>query len=319
MLLRVLATGLCALLLGLPSAARATPSGQAVGATIEIPFDPPIGENLRYRHESTDTQKGRTTITWAVDRYRFDEADSGYRLTVEPVSAGSNESDPRKKEVLKRLEELTKRPFILRLDESGQIIEIENADEYWTKITQALRDVLSSGNQTAEMAGVVETVLKMFDQMPPAVRLAKLTEPIQPLFEFANTRTTEAQPIHEQVETETPFGGMVKQDIVISLTDVSDGLAHLTIRATIPRAELERLTAAFLEKFSGDAVKPDQIEKAKAVLAAMKDFKSETVADYRVWIEDGLLESFFSTQTISLNEGKETQVRIKTSSLKRLD
>lgn len=105
----------------------------------------------------------------------------------------------------------------------------------------------------------------------------------------------------------------------MGLTDVSDGLAHLAVRTSIPRSELEKATGALFEKFRSGALKPEEVAKAKAALPALKDFKSETVADYYISIEDGMLKSFQSTQTISVNEGEKTEVQVKTLSMRRVD
>jgi hypothetical protein len=223
------------------------------------------------------------------------------------------------KEAEKELEELTKRPFVLRLDRDAEIISLENADEYWTKIIQTLRDVLSKGKQTPQTARAIGSVVSMFEQMPPEVRLAKLTESIQPMFEFANMQISAAEPIHEQIETASPFGGTIKQDVIINLTNVEDGLAYVTVRMTVPRAELEKLSKALFDKLSNGAFNAEQVAKAKDAISGLKDFKSETVAEYRVRIKNGMLESFKSAQTISANAGKESEVRVKTRSLRRID
>lgn len=290
------------------------------GETILIPFDPPIGQDLSYRWEKSDQKDGVTTISWSVDRYRFEESKGGYRLFVEPVSSGSNEKDPKKIELMKKLEELTKQQFVLRLNDEARIAELENADEYWRKITQALREVLSAGKVDATGAKVIESVVRLFENMPAEVRLAQLTESVQPLVEFAYTETTLGKPIKASLDTQSPFGGTIKQDVVVSLTKVADGTAHLTIRSNVPRSELEKLSQAFIARLGSGIIKEGDAAKAKAAIAAMKDFKSETVADYKISIADGMLETFKSTQTTTFSgEGKGTTTRVKTVSLTRVD
>ena len=106
---------------------------------------------------------------------------------------------------------------------------------------------------------------------------------------------------------------------MITLTDVRDGLAHLTIRSTIPREELEKLTMTLLEKIKSGGLSDEKLAQAKAALSGAAEFREETIADYRIDVENGLLQSFQSKQTISVSEGGKTNNRVKVHSLKRVD
>lgn len=319
MVLHFLGALLAIVLLATEAPASTTPQAQVAGETVFIPFDPPLGEKVRYRWEQTEQEDGKLEMSWSVDDYRFEETKDGYRVTVTPVSSGSNENDPRIREFMKKLEELTSLPFVLRLNDDVEIVELERADEYWSKIMQALHDGLSK--MEPKRPGhdkMVEAVVGMFANMPADARLAKLTEPAQPLFEFAATETSIGQPILGSVESISPFGPL-KQEMAVTLTRVRDGIAHLTLRSTVPTAELKKLTAAMFDRLNNGALKPEEVAKMKAELAAAKDFNSETVADYKVGVEDGMLESFHSTQTVTMSEGGKLERTIKTVSVKRLD
>lgn len=319
MVLRIVGALLAAVLLVAEAPASVTPQTQISGETVFIPFDPPLDTSLRYRWEKTEDEDGKLEMSWSVDDYRFEETKDGYRLTVAPVSFGSNEADPVKREFMKKLEELSKLPFVFRLNENAEIVELERGDEYWSKIIRALREGLAKLEpKRPGHDKMVEAVVGMFANMSTETRLAKLTEPVQPLVEFAVTETTIGKPILMGIETTSPLGP-VKQEVAITLTRVSDGIAHLTIRSSIPTAELKKLTAAMFDRLNNGALKPEEVAKAKAELAAAKDFNSETVADYKVWVEDGILESFHSTQTVTVNEGGKLERSIKTLSVKRVN
>ena len=109
------------------TAAPTVPAAQQEAVTALIPFDPPLDATLRYRWEKSIQKDGKTDLNWIVYDCRFEKSGDGYRLTVNPVSSGSNETDPAKIAMMKRIEELTRRPFILRLDGEGVIKEVEDA------------------------------------------------------------------------------------------------------------------------------------------------------------------------------------------------
>lgn len=299
--------------------AHATPDAQKPGDSILIPFEPPFGEKLRYRWETTESRRGKTDMSWSVDDYRFEEAEGGYRLTVEPVSSGSNEDDPLMLELQKRLAELTKLPFVLRLSEDAEIVELERSDEYWNKIIAALTGALKT--MEPKRPGhdkMVEAVIGLYRDMTPETRLAKLTEPIQPLVEFGWTEPSLAEPIQTELETSSPLG-TIKQKVSITLTKIEDGLAHLTIRSSVPTDELKKLTTAMFERLNNGALTPDQVSTMKAQMAAARDFSVESVASYKVSTEDGMLESFQATQTITMTEKDQPERRVKTLSMKRVE
>lgn len=320
-MLRTIGIALGLVMAGVAATASAVPQAKPSNQEVLIPFDPPLGEPLSYRWEKTDTKDGKTVMGWSLDRFRFEEAGEGYKLTVEPVSSGSNESDPAKLQMMKRLEELTRMPFVLRLNEDAEIVELERGDEYWASILTALREALAqrknkpSPIEDRAIAGVID----LFEKMPAEVRLSKLTESVQPLVEFAYTETSLGAPVRAQIDSASPFGGTLKQDVVISLTKVDRGMAHLTVRMNVPREELLKVTSTMVARLQDGVLDKDQAKKLGAALAALKEFRSETVADYRISVEDGVLESFSSTRTISATEGDKKNERVTTMSLTRVD
>jgi hypothetical protein len=212
-------------------------------------------------------------------------------------------------------------PFVLRLSEDAEIVELERGDEYWQQIIGVLREELArrSGKPAPQEAQAIASVIGMFETMPSDVRLAKLTESVQPLVEFASTETIVGKPIHAQLDTASPFGGTLKQDAVISLTKVERGLAHLTIRMSVSREELLKVMSAFVSKLQNGELGNEQAAKMEAALASLKEFRSETIAEYRVSLDNGMLDTFNSTQTISVYDGEKRQQRVKTISLTRLE
>ena len=317
MIVRQLAFAFCALSLIFAAPAAAAPKTDGPGETVAIPFDPPL-EDVKYRWQRTEERDGKVTMSWAVNLLTFEEIEDGHRLSVKALSSGSNEADPEKLRVRAKLEELMDLPYVLRLNADAEIVELEAGDEYWTKIFQVMREALAKDKPTANEAKAIEGVISVFQKMPPDVKLSKLTEPVQPLVEFGNVELTVGEPIVTEIETASPFGGILKQNVALNLHKVVDGIAFLTIRSSVPREEFAKLMGAFIDqvgKFS-DKAKPEEM---KSQLATAEELKFETVADYQVSIADGMLRSYQEQRTVVAIAGKDKARQVRTTSVVRVE
>jgi hypothetical protein len=288
-------------------------------ASAEIPFDPPADAKVRYRWEKSVLDDGKTSLSWSIDDYQFEQTDDGYRLTVTPVSAGSNETDPRKLAIMNRLDELTKRPFVLLLNNLGEIERLEDADYYWNTIFQVLKEELAkavAAKKDAAFPGVLESVLSMFQKMPAEARQGLLTESVQPVVEFANTSTEVGKPLTASIETASPFGGKLNRDIAINLKRVDDDHAFLTLTSQVPRAELEKLMQSFLTQLT--SLPADKRKEGEKAMAAFKDFKHDTQSDYEVSMVDGLLVDFSSTEVVQVNDEQSEKRKVTIRRLTRI-
>lgn len=284
--------------------------------TVQIPFDPPLDAALRYRWEKTVQKDGETDMAWSVSDFLFEEAENGYRLTVTPVSSGSNETDPAKLAFLKRLEDLTRRPFVLRLDENGSIEELEDADFYWSTIFRVMREELgkNDGKPLDEKGKqLLEDVIRTFEGIPAENRLALLTEEVQPMLEFGNVEIDSGEPIAATVETPSPFGGVLNRDLTISLKGVERGIASLSLRSSISREELAKLMQGMLAKF--ETLPEEKRAEAMEAVAAFKNFRHETAADYDVSVEDGVLTRFRSVETVEVSDKSGSTRKVTTQTL----
>lgn len=302
------AAGLCLIASAALASTAALAKPAAPGARPEIsatiPFDPPLGETLRFRGERTVEKDGKSEMGWWVSDYRFDAADDGYRLTITPVSSGSGTQDPLKLALEKKLSELSAIPYVLSLSEAGEITAMENADHYWDRLISALDEAMSETLPTEkrpapEVRRLLANVVDLYRNLPAETRLALLVEETQPVIEFGNTEW-DAEPVVAKIETPSPFGA-VAREIRISLKSVDRDVARLTLRSSIPRSDLEKVTSAFLQKTLGEALK-DSSELDKA-MSHLGSFTHETVADYDLSLADGLLVRLRSTETIEVVDG----------------
>lgn len=168
-------------------------------------------------------------------------------------------------------------------------------------------------SDTPAFQEVIKAVMNLYEKMPAATRLALLTESVQPILEFGATETQVGKPIATTIEGASPFGGTLKHDIAINLKKVVGQIAYLTMHSTVPRSELEALTAKFADSLR---ILPSakQIEM-KTGLASLRNFRHETSADYEVSLDDGILESFSSTETIVVSAKDKIDQRVTTRSL----
>lgn len=262
---------------------------------------------------------GKTTKQWSVSEYRFEARGDGFRLIVTPISSGTVGVDPERLAIEKRIGELINQPFVLLLDLSGVIVEMENADKYWSTITTVMTDALASrGGETvtAVQSQAIKSVKEMYEKMPAEVRLGLLTEQVQPALEFGDTETKVGEPISTAIEGPSPFGGMIKRDVVISLTKIANGHAYLSAKSTIPRKELDLLMASLVTRLA--TLPAERRRDLTSTLDEIQEFHHDTSADYEVGIENGLLESFRSTETVKVGDGKKVETRTTVRSLERV-
>lgn len=296
------------------AAAPAAQPMQQAAAIADIPFDPPLRTKIRYRWERRLQQGARTELLWSVYEYRFDAADSGYRLTLTPVSWGTNETDPAKLSFAKRLDELIRRPFSLRLDEDGQIEAFEDADRYWQEIFGLLDQ---EGRDNPALRAAMQDVVAMYRRMPAEVRQSMLIKEILPVVEFGNTQTEVGKPLVASLEGQSPFGGSISREMTITLNKVGESSAYLTTTSTVPRAELEKMMQAMLTQLT--SLPADKRAEAEKEVAALREFRHDTTADYEVSLADGLLVKYRSTETIEVGDRDRMERRVTTRTISRLD
>ena len=317
MIIRKLAIIFCALSLLAAAPAVAAPKTEGAGETIVIPFDPPLDGSVKYRWQRTEERDGRTKMTWFVNEVVFEETEAGHQAEVRTVSFGSNETDPDSLRVQAKLEQLINFPFVLQLDANAEVVKLEDEDKYWAKIFQALRASLSDGAKPDEVKAI-EATISLFQDMPPEARLAKMTEAFQPIVQFANTELTVGEPLVSEVQTASPFGGTIKQDVVITLQKVLKDVAYLTIRSTVSREEFLKVLSAFADKAVKLNPKVDPKE-FNNIMGAADQLKFETVSDYQVTAADGLLQSYQETRTVVIASGDKTGRQVRTTSLTRVE
>lgn len=289
--------------------------GAEPSTAVVIPFSPPTDKPLTYLYEKIEQKDGKTVTETSVDRYSFTPDGEGFVLSVVPVSSTSDDTNPdaqRMREVV--LASMGDRPYSLVINESAEITEFVDGAGYWGAVISALRGQLEAKTDTEAKKQAIRGFLGQLERTPADVRLSMMTQHIQPMVEFALTELDPAKPITTQVETGTLLGGKIMQDIIIKADPPANGAVHVSLTSSIPRREIERLTAQVLDSFKGAADKSNQAQ-AESALASLKELRSDSVADYQIAQDTGVLQSYQLVRTVVATDQGESRTRVTTTRL----
>ena len=303
-----------------PPLAAAVPAARPAEqtATASLPFEPPLDRPLRYRYQKVVDKNGKKDMSWSLDDYRFAKAADGYVVTVTPVSYGFDDSDPLKAAFYKKLADLVSRPYVLKVNAEARITELVDAETYLKEVRAAFDAALVESPPGGkplepEVRKFISDFMQSFFTMTPEARLAAFTQSAQPIFEFAATEWSSAEPLEGEVEASSPFGD-IKRQVRVSLTQVRPDAASFSVHSTVPPAEMERIVKAVLEKLTSTLPnKPTEQQLQDAV----RGLRMEGHGTYDVSLADGLVVKFRSTETVH-DGGKGDDRRITTVSLERV-
>lgn len=298
-----------------PASATPTPAQPTTlqeERVVWIPFDPPIGQPLRYRIERVDDRNGTTRQSSDTVTFEFEEAQDGFRLIVTPISGiGPELEGP----ISEEFQALRSRPYTLILDASGQILGMEQEEEYWNTMIGYVEGLLTQ-RQTADTAPALQRFIQILRDMSPEVRLALLTDHVQPLISYADIDLTVGERLAAPVELPSLFGGTVETQVYATLERVDDGLAHISSHATFSREGLERATQNLF-----DSLQPND-ERRSAILEQVRNAEQisrEFREAYQVSMVSGLTERYRSTDETDIRAEGERTRRVRITSLEWID
>lgn len=299
------------------SAAPTTEDVAPFSGPLAIPFEPPLGKNLRYRAEKSDQKNGTPRLSWEVFDASFSKHGDGYRLTVTPIDSGTDgQKSAGQIAFEKKIQELTKRPFVVEISADGTISGLVDEAKYWTEIERAL---IAAANESADdnERKALTFVSSMFKDMPPEAKAGLLTQDLAPLVEFAAADLEEAGDVVPfEFETTSMFNTKVAMEGTISVLGADDDVAIFSIVSRIAPDALKKVTAELFAKLPVDPAKKSE---AEAALAAMKHMRHETRGKYAVSRADGTLIQFTGNQEISVESGGKNDHQIVTKTLTRVD
>jgi hypothetical protein len=303
------------------AAPAAVPSAEAP-VTATLLFDPPLGQPMRYRYEKKKSDGARTQSEWSVNSYMFAARDGGYRLTITPLSSSRASlalgASP-------KVQAAVKRPYTLLLDADARFVGIEDEEAVWDATVDVLGAVLLATR--ADKAGdraAVEGYVGMMRGLPTEARLAMLVEVASPIVEFANTENTIGKPLVSETEQESLIG-TIKKQVTIALDKVEGGSAFISVKSSLPRAEIDRVLAGLVEQgfvvkpAGGGKPLPSDEEAGAGLVSAFEHFAHDGDAIFEVATDTGLLRRFRSVDTLEMREAGETSRSVTSVSLERID
>lgn len=314
--LAAVAAAICPL--AAPAAAAPTAALQTAPKQVAyIPFDPPLGETLRYRFETVEEQDGQVQTRWSVSAIRFEAAEDGYRMVVSPMTHGVDGADRITAALIESVADLAARPYAVRLGADGSILALEDEEAWWSALFGGFEAAITSLDAEPALAEALGRVLTAYRAMPAAARLDFLFQELQPLVEFGETETTAGAPVSGTIAGESPFGGTINREYHLTLDRVAGDVAHLSAWITVPRAEIEALSANVLQGLTDAA--PADAERLRGALAGLKSFTHETRATYQVSVPSGLTLAFRSTETIEAMDGDRSFRKRTVTTVQALD
>lgn len=147
-------------------------------------FAPPLDQPIIVTTETLRSD-GPTTRRFVARRaLRFSAAPDGYRVEVrlEATAAGEEDSDPAG--LLQRgFARLAGRTVVLRLDSSGTVTAVEDADAVWRAVVDGIAALAPKGADptTRASAARVAAIAKAIDAQPETARRTALASLVAPL------------------------------------------------------------------------------------------------------------------------------------------
>lgn len=298
-------------------AAPTTADIAPVTGPLSIPFDPPIGQKLRYRAQKSDEKDGRARLSWEIYDASFQKVGDGYQLTITPVDSGTDgEKSAAQIAFENRIKELTKRPFVVKVTEDGTISGVVDEAKLWADIEKAVAAAVAESKDETERKAL-QFVSNMFKDMPPEARTGLLIKDLQPLVEFAAADLEEAADILPfEFETASAFNTKTTMEGTISVLGADEEVAVFSIVSRISPDSLKKMTS---EMFSKLPVDPAKRKEAEASIAALKHMRHENRSEYMVSRTDGMLLKFTANEEISVEAEGKNDHRITTKTLTRVD
>lgn len=300
--------------------AFAAPAPVAQGQIVQIPFHPPVGKVLRFRHskvaEGSET-KGSFPAS-VVYSYRFDKTAEGFNLTVSPELPPGALPIPADLagEFGDRIFELVRLPLILKLGADGEFMGLQNEKEYAAAIDKMLTSLASvvPDDAPAERKAAAQALIRAVRSMPMESWIAKFMESVQPVVEFAGTEFALGEPVQMESEVTGPNGVIIPRTVAVTLKRTDGDTAHiLAVDTASPEAFSRMMRELMVQLVQAGG------EEAKKELGRFKQASQERRSTYRVSTRDGMLQSYELVDTTEVVTADGTNHRVRKASIERMD
>jgi hypothetical protein len=281
----------------LPAAAVPTtaPSTAAMPARpVQIGFVPPLGQILRFRITRTRTADNRAQGPASLDfTARFTEAGDHYLMAIQFELPQALRGTPSS-----AMTNLLLRPMVLRLNEGGEIVALENEAAYWARMRAALAQFVRSEGGPPEGQALMTEIIDRMQAMPDGPRIEKLSESVSPIVGGASILLTPREAVQHEAVADTIVGPMPMRSSVM-LERVEGGIAIIAITSRVPGEALLKGTRDMIARVTAAAGMPSRPLRGDTRILSVDH--RETI---HVSVETGISRRYESVRTVRMAEGE---------------
>jgi hypothetical protein len=282
-------------------APAAPAQSEPAARTVAIPFNPPLGEALRYRQTNEETRNGRPVSTSLELHVTFTRDSVGYVMTTGYLlPQGMSATHPAIAVLM--------RPLSLRVSDQGEIVGMVDEAGYWAALDTIVDGLARNAGGDAAGAESLRGFIASMRTMPEEARLALIARNLSPLIEYSATEMRLNEVLEGSIEGLGPLGPVV-QDVRTTLTEASASEAVVQATYRLAPGQLEAMVRDLRARF-GRAPNPRD-----ASLAAMNVERRDT---YRISLRTGLTEVHEAVTTASGEIGGEAGGAAKRQRLERI-
>lgn len=227
-----------------PAAAHDQPSGapaaEPAAERVAIPFAPPLGTELRYRHTVSNTKKGKPETKSHDIALRFERLGDGYRMVMKVTVPGLTPAQKRHPLIV-----IMERPISFRLAADGELLSIENDAEYWRGIARIFDEMASDPSRGPEAAELARSMLGQMLAMSERERAAMAAKNIYPVLEMAGVELSVGETrVIEGEESLIPFpdGNIpLRSDLHVTMLSATAVVAEIEVAEKFDPAEIKTL------------------------------------------------------------------------------
>ena len=265
---------------------------QAAGEMLEIVFDPPLDQPVRYTLSRSQPRGEGIEETSIGVEISFRRDGDRYRMTMTyalPPGAGADPASA-----------LMQRPIVFDVSAEGVIERVFDETAYWTAL-EAFYDALAANDEKEGARSAGRAMVSRMRSLPDEARVALLSNNIAPVLQAAAT----ALPLREPVRTSErrdSLLGLLDHEVETRVEQVESDNVRIVIVATLPPEQLAEGIKGLTGTFGAD---PAEVE--------IKAYRERAVFD--VSRRTGLTRNWTSERIIEAVEGGIVRRTVATRSL----
>ncbi len=305
-----------------PAPAQETTPGRAVESDrVAIPFNPPLGQPIIYRHRKETVRDGQHINVWTDYRYTFSRDGDGLLMLVEPIDFGVDA--PRlptaeARQAFRRMLDRALLPFSVRLSADAIVEELIDEEAVWERVVERSMELVAENERERDPEAQAFARQTMLD-LPTDTRLILLMQQTGHILEIAATDYSRGQPDAIAYTFNAPFGGTLEQQATVTITNVTADTVSYELAASVPGEQMLASLTNFLEGVPLNGRGQNTPEGRARALREMREaeMRMEAESRYEVDRATGLSRRYTVEQRVSVRSGSNNVVQRQTLSGER--